>query len=423
MMQFPALVFFFCARVLRLAAVRPSAVVMQSGNSGQPPDLDEVWRDFNRKVNGLFGRKSGGSGGEGEPPAPDMSGKVILLGLAAVVLVWLSSGFFMVQEGQRGVVLRFGKHHSTVGSGLSWRLPYPIDRHEVLDVTQLRSTEIGRGNTDSNSGLLDSYMLTEDENIVDVRFTVQYNLKNPMDYLFNNVDPDLAVEMAAESAVREVVGGVSMDTVLYKDRESIQQAIARNIQTQLDKYESGIEVQNVNISNVQPPERVQAAFNDAIEAGQDRERSRNLGLAYANNVIPKAKGKAVRMKEDALAYKARTVAEAKGQASRFEAVLSEYQDAPKVTRDRLYLDAMRNVYGRSSKVLVDGDGKGSNMLYLPIDKLMERRSAASAGSAATGAAASSDAGVTAASGGAAAASSESVQQSRRDSARSRSRNR
>lgn len=420
MMQLPALVFSFCLRLLRLSAVRlPGGGVMQSGNSGQPPDLDEIWRDINRRINAMFGRKNAaGSGGDdGQPPAPDMSGKIIMLGLGVLLLVWLSSGLFMVQEGQRGVVLRFGKHHATVGSGLNWRLPYPVDRHEVLDVTQLRSTEIGRGNTDSNSGLLDSYMLTEDENIVDVRFTVQYNLKNPMDYLFNNVDPDLAVEMAAESAVREVVGGVSMDTVLYKDRESIQQAIARNIQTQLDKYASGIEVQNVNISNVQPPERVQAAFNDAIEAGQDRERSRNLGLAYANNVLPKAKGKAVRMKEDALAYKARTVAEARGQANRFAAVLSEYTAAPKVTRDRLYLDAMSNVYGRSSKVLVDGDGSGNNMLYLPIDKLLENHNAAAVARAAANAETPADA-VTGAT-----ADSGSTQQSRRDAARSRNRGR
>lgn len=380
-MQFFAFVFSFCLRVLRWGVARsrlrvsPSAGVMQSNNSNEPPDLDEIWRDFNRKVNGLFGKKSGDESG-GQSPTPQMSGKLIWLGLGVLFLLWLASGVFMVQEGQQGVVLRFGKFHRAVGSGLNWRMPLPIERHEVLDVTRVREVTIGRNQVDKNSGLVDSYMLTEDENIVDVQFIVQYSLKSPENYLFNNKDPEMAVENAAESAVREVVGGVRMDTVLYEDRELIQRDIAKSIQAQLDRYQSGIQVENVNIENVQPPESVQAAFNDAIEAGQDRARAKNLGLAYANDVLPKARGQAVRLREDAEAYKARVVAEATGQASRFNAVLKEYKMAPKVTRDRMYLDAMRDVYGRSNKVIVDGEGGGNNMLYLPIDKLMQNGEAA-----------------------------------------------
>lgn len=375
MMQFFVLILIAIRRVVAWLLPARSGVLAApaQSNSNEPPDLDEVWRDFNKKINGILGKKEkGGSGGGGQPPSmPTVSGKMLALVGVVLLLFWLASGVFMVQEGQQGVILRFGKLHRTVGSGLNWRLPAPIENHEVLDVTRVRSVKIGRNQVDKNSDLVDSYMLTEDENIVDVRFIVQYSLNSPEDYLFNNKDPELAVENAAESAVREVVGGVRMDTVLYEDRELIQRDIAKSIQAQLDRYSSGILVENVNIENVQPPETVQAAFNDAIEAGQDRARAKNLGLAYANNVLPKAQGQAVRLREDAEAYKARVIAEATGQASRFNAVLKEYKLAPQVTRDRLYLDAMRDVYGRSNKVIVDGDGGGNNMLYLPIDKLMQ----------------------------------------------------
>ncbi len=217
-------------------------------------------------------------------------------------------------------------------------------------------------------------MLTQDENIVDVRFTIQYRLKSAADFLFQNRSPDDAVVKAAESAIREVVGKSGMDTVLNKDRESIQRDVAKSVQFQLDRYKSGIEIQNVNITNVQPPEAVQAAFDDALKAGQDRDRAKNDGQSYANDVIPRARGTASRLKEEADGYKARVVAQAEGDAQRFKAIYTEYAKAPQVTRDRLYLDTMQQIYSNTTKILVDSR-QGNSLLYLPLDKIMQMSSA------------------------------------------------
>ncbi len=350
-----------------------------------PPDLDELWRDFNRKLGNLFGGKGrrtegggGFGGGNGGGFKPDMrsAGIGALLVAAVVVLIWLGTGFFIVQEGQQGVVTQFGKYHGTVEAGFNWRLPYPIQRHETVNLTQLRSVEIGRSSVVQSTGLKESSMLTQDENIVDVRFTIQYRLKSAAQFLFENRNPDDAVIKAAESAIREVVGRVNMDDLLGRNSENIQRDVAKSIQFQMDRYKTGIEVQNVNIQNVQPPEQVQAAFDDALKAGQDRDRLKNEGQAYANDVIPRAKGAAARLKEESDGYSARILAQAEGDGQRFRSVLTEYQKAPQVTRDRMYIDAMQQVYTSVTKVLVDSR-QGNSLLYLPLDKLMQQAGYAS----------------------------------------------
>ena len=356
------------------------------GNNQGPPDLDELWREFNKKLNGLFGgsknvrgRPMGNNsgGGGGTPPGggfqPDMKSAGIGAGLIAVValLIWLGTGFFIVQEGQQAVITRFGELKGTRDAGFNWRMPYPIERHETVALTQLRSVEIGKGaSAAGTAGLKESSMLTQDENIVDIKFTIQYRLKSAADYLFQNRNPDDAVKKAAESAIREVVGKSTMDTVLNKDRESIQRDVVKSVQAQLDRYKTGILVQTVNIQNVQPPEPVQAAFDDALKAGQDRDRLKNEGQAYANEVVPRAKGTAARLKEEADGYKANVVARAEGDSERFKSVYVEYQKAPQVTRDRIYTDAMQQIYSSVTKVMVDSK-QGSNLLYLPLDKLMQ----------------------------------------------------
>ena len=371
------------ASFARLQGVRPGvqAPVLNSGGRGDgPPDLDELWRDFNRKLSGLFGGKggrsngSGGGGGGGNGGGPDMRSAGIGVGLIAgvVVLIWAFSGFFIVQEGQQAVVTSFGKYSHTVDAGFTWRFPYPFQAHETVPVTQLRTKEIGRSNVVQATGLRDSSMLTQDENIIDIRFSVQYRLKDARAYLFENRNPDdIVVEQAAESAVREIVGKSNMDSVLYEQRDAIAIDLVKSIQTQLDRLRTGILIVNVNVQSVQAPEQVQTAFDDAFRAGADRERAKNEAQAYANDVIPKAQGTAARLREESEAYKARVVATAEGDAQRFNQVFTEYQKAPGVTRDRMYIDTMRQVYSSVSKVMVD-TRDNSNLLYLPLDKLMQQ---------------------------------------------------
>jgi membrane protease subunit HflK len=368
-----------------------SALVFNNRNDG-PPDLDELWRDFNRKLSGLFGGKGGGSpnrndggGGGGGGPVfkPDMKnagiGAALIAGVAA--LIWLGSGFFIVQEGQQAVVTTFGKYSATVDAGFQWRFPYPIQAHEAVSVTQLRSVEVGRSSTVQATGLRDSSMLTQDENIVDIRFTVQYRLSDARLYLFENRAPDEAVVMAAESAVREIVGRSRVDQVLYEQRDAIAADLVKSIQAQLDRLKAGIIVSNVNVQNVFVPDPVQAAFNDALKAGADRDRFKNEGQAYASDVIPKARGTASRLLEEAEGYRARVVAQAEGDAQRFRSVLTEYQKAPAVTRDRLYLETMQQVYSNVTKVMVDSRS-GSNLLYLPLDRLLQQAGAVTGAAAA-----------------------------------------
>ncbi len=351
-----------------------SGLIWSKGDG--PPDLDELWRDFNRKLSGMFSGKPGaprpqGSGDGGLPP--DLKGAGIGVGLivGVIALLWLGSGFFIVQEGQQAVVTSFGKFSHTADAGIQWRMPYPFQASETVAVTQLRSVEVGRNSVVQSTGLRDSSMLTQDENIVDIRFTVQYRLKDARAYLFENRNPDDAVVQAAESAVREIVGKSTMDSVLYEQRDAIANELVKSIQTQVDRLNTGILLVNVNVQNVQAPDQVQASFDDAFKAGADRERLKNEGQAYANDVIPKAQGTAARLREEAEGYKSRVVAQAEGDSERFSSVLVEYKKAPVVTRDRLYIDAMQQVYSNVSKVLVDSHGN-SNLLYLPLDKLMQQ---------------------------------------------------
>ncbi|MBK8073918.1 MAG: FtsH protease activity modulator HflK [Ramlibacter sp.] len=346
------------------------------GPNQGPPDLDELWRDFNRKLGGLFGggRRGSGGGTGGGGLQPDMKNAGIGVGLVAavVVLIWLGTGFFIVQEGQQAVITQFGKYKSTVGAGFNWRLPYPVQRHELVVVTQIRSVDVGRDTVIKATGLRDSAMLTEDENIVEIKFAVQYRLNDARAYLFESKDPANAVVQAAETAVREVVGKMKMDSALAEERDQIAPRVRALTQTILDRYKVGIEVVGINLqqSGVRPPEQVQAAFDDVLKAGQERERAKNEAQAYANDVIPRAVGTASRLKEESQGYKSRIVAQAQGDAGRFRAVLTEYQKAPQVTRDRMYLETMQQIYGNVTKVLVDSS-KGSNLLYLPLDKIMQ----------------------------------------------------
>ncbi|WP_428424193.1 FtsH protease activity modulator HflK [Methylibium sp.] len=367
--------------------VRSGVLLATGGRNDGPPDLDELWRDFNRRLSGLFGGKGGGQRPEGagpDAPPPDMRSAGIGAGLIAgvVVLIWLGSGFFIVQEGQQGVVMSFGRYSHTVEAGFQWRFPYPFQSAEVVNVTQLRSVEVGRNSVVQATGLRDSSMLTQDENIVDIRFTVQYRLKDSKDYLFENRNADEAVVLASESAVREIVGRSNMDSVLYEQRDAIATDLVKSIQAQLDRLKTGILISNVNVQSVAPPEQVQAAFDDAVKAGADRSRFKNEGQAYANDVIPKAQGTASRLREEAEGYKARVIAQADGDASRFRQVLTEYQKAPGVTRDRLYVDTMREVYSNVSKIMIESR-TGSNLLYLPLDKLMQSAGATAATAAPT----------------------------------------
>lgn len=358
----------------------------QGPNQG-PPDLDELWRDFNRKLGGLFGgaknagqrargNPGGGGGGSGGPGGfqPDMKSAGIGAGLIAgvAVLIWLGTGFFIVQEGQQAVITQFGKYNSTVGAGFNWRLPYPIQRHEMVVVTQIRSVDVGRDTIIKATGLRESAMLTEDENIVEIKFAVQYRLNDARAYLFETRDPSATVVQAAETAVREVVGKMKMDSALAEERDQIGPRVRVLMQTILDRYKVGVEVVGINLqqSGVRPPEQVQASFDDVLKAGQERERAKNEAEAYANDVIPRAVGSASRLQEESQAYKARVVAQAQGDAQRFRSVLTEYQKAPQVTRDRMYTDTMQQVYSNVTKVLIESR-QGSNLLYLPLDKLMQ----------------------------------------------------
>ena len=351
------------------------------GNQG-PPDLDELWRNFNRKLNEIFGRRRPGS----EPPVRGSGPSNARLGggaglIAGIVLaVWLASGFYIVVEGQRGVVLTFGQYSKQTSSGLNWRLPWPIQSHEIVNLAQVRSVEVGYRNTIKTKVAKESLMLTDDENIVDVQIAVQYLVRDAQEYLFNNRRPDDSVLQAAETALREVVGKSKMDFVLNQGQKIADDATPL-MQGILDRYKTGIQISKVNMQNAQPPEQVQNAFDDVQKAGQDRERQKNEGEAYFNDVVPKARGVAQRLNLEAEGYRARVIATAEGDATRFKQVLTEYAKAPQVTRERIYIDTMQQIYSSTSKVMLDYKG-GGNLLYLPLDKLQQASAAALAEQAA-----------------------------------------
>ncbi|MGH8740863.1 MAG: FtsH protease activity modulator HflK [Burkholderiales bacterium] len=348
----------------------------QGGGNQGPPDLDELWRNFNRRLSELFGRRRRGGGDE--PPTPPSSwqlggGAGVLLAL--VVAVWLASGFYIVNEGTRGVVLTFGRFSQETTAGLRWRLPWPIQSHEIVNLAQVRTLEVGYRNNVRTKVLKESLMLTDDENIVDLQFAVQYLVNDARNFVFNVRRPDESAMQIAETAMREVIGKNRMDSILYETQVDIANAARDLMQAIHERYGTGITVSTVTIQNAQPPEQVQAAFDDAVKAGQDKERQRNEGQAYANDVIPRARGTAARLQQEADGYRQRVIATAEGDASRFRQVLTEYAKAPAVTRERIYIETMQQVLSATSKIMMDYRGSG-NLLYLPLDKLMQSAGAA-----------------------------------------------
>jgi len=345
------------------------------GGGGGPPDLDEIWRNVNRRLADMLGRRGGPELPPGEPRPPraglPLSGVGLLVAL--VLVVWLASGFYIVDEGRRGVVMRFGKYVETTQPGPRWHVPFPVESVELVDFSQVKTIEIGYRNSPKNKVDREAVMITDDENIIDILFAVQYNIKNAEDYVFQNRKPDVIVAWAAESAIREVTAKVNMDFVLYEGREQIARQTEALLQDMLDRFKTGAFIQKVTLQNVVPPEKVQAAFDDAVKAGQDRERLKNEGQAYANDVIPRARGNAARLLEEAQGYQTAVVSKAEGDASRFRQIVAEYQKAPGVTRDRLYLDMMQSVLGPTSKVLVEP--RSGNLLYLPLDRLIQQSGA------------------------------------------------
>jgi len=347
----------------------------RGGNKNDgPPDLNEIFNKFSQKLNNLFGKKGnngqGGNDNDTGGPSKAAMGGGILLAVGLALVVWLGSGFYIVEEGKRGVELRLGKYTQTTQPGPRWRIPYPFESVEIVNVSQVRAIEVGHRNNQKTKVPEESLMLTEDQNIVDVQFAVQYTLKSPEDFLFFNREPDEAVRQAAETSMREIVGKSKMDFVLYEGRADIGARARALMQIILDRYKAGIQVSTVTMQNAQPPQQVQNSFDDAVRAKQDRERLKNEGEAYANDILPKTKGAAARLMEEAQGHKQRVIANAQGDASRFTQVLTEYEKAPGVTRERMYLDAMQQIMQSASKVLVDQKG-GQNLLYLPLDKLIQ----------------------------------------------------
>ena len=338
-------------------------------NSGGPPDLDEVFKNVKTKLDGLFGSRRGGrpggrggSGGGGFPGGSlGAKGFGVVAGILGVL--WLLSGIYVVQPAEAGVVTQFGRHVNTTGAGPHWHIPYPFQSVETIDVQQRRTAT-----------LPDQLILTQDENLADIKITVQYRISSAEDYLFNVKDPDVTLNQVMESALREVIGSTDLEAVLTEGRELIPSVTRTDLQSVLDDYEVGIEVTAVNFEKGQPPQEVQAAFSDVIKAREDRERFINDAQGYRNEVVPRARGDAQRVIEEAQGYRTRVEQAAIGESERFLSLLGEYAKAPDVTRNRLYLEAMEQVLGNTPKVLMDGGGEGGNnsMMYLPLDQLINQ---------------------------------------------------
>ena len=338
------------------------------GGDQGPPDLDEALRKLQEKFSGLFGGGKGGSGGSGGG-APALSGALIGVIITGVVIVWGAMGFYQVDQQERSVVLRFGKYYETAQPGLKWNPPL-IDQVITVNTTKVRSAS------------LREIMLTQDENIVEVRLSVQYTIDDPAKFVLKVRDPEQSLQHATQSALRHVVGGTDMDSVLTSGRARVGVDVVERLQEYLNLYETGILVSKVNVDESKPPSQVQGAFDDVIKAREDEERLKNEAQAYSNGIIPEARGAAKRQTEEAAAYKAEVVANAQGEAYRFNKLLEEYAKAPGVTRERLYLDAVQEVYGNTNKVMVDVEG-GNNMLYIPLDKLAEQAAVKASGQGAS----------------------------------------
>jgi membrane protease subunit HflK len=341
-------------------------------NNDGPPDLHDMLRKAEQKVSELLGFRNRGPaapGGGGNNMGTAVGGGVVFV-ILLIIAVWLASGFYIVDEGRRGVVLRLGKYLETTMPGPRWHVPYPIESVEVVNVAQVQTVEVGYRGNPKNKQPQEALMLTDDENIVDVQFAVQYTLKSPEEWLFNNKNPGDNVLQAAETAIREVVGKSKMDFVLSQGRSEISSRVKALMQQILDRYKTGIAITTVNLQGASAPEQVQPAFEDVVRAQQDRERFKNEGQAYANDVVPKARGIAARLIEEANGYRQSMISTAQGDASRFRQILGEYEKAPAVTRERIYLETMQQVLGATSKVIVDQKG-GQNLLYLPLDRIMQ----------------------------------------------------
>jgi membrane protease subunit HflK len=348
------------------------------GRSDQgPPDLDEVVRKMQDKLGGLFGgrkgKSKGGGGGGGGGSGAGFTGFGLILGIAAIV--WLFSGIYIIDAGKQGVVLRFGAFSEITMPGPHWRIPYPVEQVKIVDVEQRRFVEIGYRSGSAGQSTVavprEALMLTGDENIVDIKLAVQYQVGDAKNYLFNVRDPNAVLKQVAESAIREVIGKNEMDFVLKEGRAEVVSGTREVMQKTLDRYNSGLLVSDVNLQDAQPPDEVQAAFSDAIKAREDKERLKNEAEAYANDIIPKARGAAARQIQESEAYREALVAKAEGEASRFSQLLQEYTRAPEVTRKRLYFETMESVLSRTGVVLVDSESANS-LMYLPIDQLMKQ---------------------------------------------------
>jgi len=337
------------------------------GNDG-PPDLDEVIRNMQRKFQSLFG---GGSSNNDDTSSNDSNGIGAGLLLAVVAIVWLASGIYIVDPPERGVVLQFGEYKETTLSGPHWHIPYPIQTVEVVNVDESRTAEIGFRSTAGRSGMVasEALMLTQDENIIEMKIEIQYRVEKPADFLFNVENPVRTLQQMTESAVREVVGRSLMDDVLTIGRQEVAIKAEKLLQSLLSDYGTGLLVTSFNIPDAQAPAQVQAAFDDVVKAGADKVRMKNEAEAYANDIVPRARGAGFRVVQEAEAYKSQILAKAQGETSRFLQVMNEYEKAPNITRERLYLDTMESVYSRTQKVMVDVSKDSSNVLYLPLDKM------------------------------------------------------
>ena len=350
-----------------------------AANQDGPPDLDELFKDLKNKMNRVIGGKASGGGNNGQKPnssGSQLSGDNIPIGpiILIIVLIWLATGFYIVDQGSRGVVFTFGKNTAVTMPGPRWHIPYPIETVEVVNLEQVRTIELGYSSSGAGATsqeLRESLMLTGDENIIDLQFAVQYNLKSVQDFLFYNRSAENSVRGAAETAIREIVGKSEMDFVLYEGREEIAVKTRALMQDILDRYQTGINITSVTMQNAQPPEQVQAAFDDAVKAKQDQERQKNEGQAYANDVVPKARGSASRLIAQANGYKVSVENEALGNASRFEQIMTEYNRAPAVTKQRLFLEAQEGIMSSITKIIVDQKDSNS-LLYLPLDKIIQQ---------------------------------------------------
>ncbi|KVD08917.1 FtsH protease activity modulator HflK [Burkholderia ubonensis] len=348
------------------------------GDGEGPPDLDEMWRNFNRRLSGLFG----GKGGNGFRPDNGRAARVgVGIVIGVLVAVYAGSGLFVVPEGQTGVVLQMGRLTGTVEQGVHWRAPYPFATHEIVDTSQSRSVEVGRNNVVRLANVKESAMLTRDADIVDVRFAVQYRIRSATDYLFRSVDPERSVMQAAQAAVRAIVGTRSAADILNQDRDALRQQVSEAIQRDLDRYHAGLEVTSVTMQSVAAPEQTQAAYGEVAKARDEREAAKRAAQAYASDLLPKAQGDAAKLIDEAKAYADRVVTQAEGDAERFKQVYAQYSKAPAVIRERMYLETMQEIYSNSTKIFVGSKG-GNNVLYLPLDKLVEQGRQSAAGAAA-----------------------------------------